>query len=156
MRDWCEEYNVLFKLNTVVNKFNYQEDMVEPLKKLNPVRWKVFQCLPVEVKYFTYRCRALKSRSELRTALNTFLLHENLSLFSKTFSEKLLSFAIRAVATLIFRISFVSYSRHCFTNPEFRNFKNPSANQGWRWILVKRSKEGTSPIPSDWTKDSST
>ena len=53
VRDWCEEYNVLFKLNTVVNKFNYQEDMIEPLKKLNPVRWKVFQCLPVEVNYFT-------------------------------------------------------------------------------------------------------
>ena len=62
----------MFKLNTVVNKFNYQEDMIEPLKKLNPVRWKVFQCLPVEVKYFTYRSRALKSRSKLSAEFGIF------------------------------------------------------------------------------------
>ena len=49
MREWCKEYNILFKLNTVVNKFNYLEDMTENVKKLNPVRWKVFQCLPIEV-----------------------------------------------------------------------------------------------------------
>ena len=43
---------------------------------------------------FTYRSRALKSRSKLRAAtglraaIENFLLHENLSLFTETFGEK--------------------------------------------------------------------
>ena len=50
VRDWCENFGVLFKMNTVVNKFNFFEDMKEPVKHLNPIRWKVFQCLPVEAE----------------------------------------------------------------------------------------------------------
>nr|XP_022918330.1 radical S-adenosyl methionine domain-containing protein 2-like [Onthophagus taurus] len=45
IRDWCLEYNVLFKINTVVNTFNHFEDMREEIQELNPIRWKVFQCL---------------------------------------------------------------------------------------------------------------
>lgn len=43
--DWCREFNVKFKLNTVVNKFNWDEDMTEPVRRLAPARWKVFQVL---------------------------------------------------------------------------------------------------------------
>ena len=65
VRDWCREYSVLFKVNTVVNKHNFQEDMNENIRfesienlfkmslccrHLNPVRWKVFQCLPIEAE----------------------------------------------------------------------------------------------------------
>ena len=35
-----------------------------------------------------YRSRALKSHSKLRAALEKILLHENISLFSVTFGEK--------------------------------------------------------------------
>ncbi|KRT81582.1 hypothetical protein AMK59_6129, partial [Oryctes borbonicus] len=48
IRDWCSTYNVLFKINTVVNTYNYFEDMNEEVAILNPVRWKVFQCLLLE------------------------------------------------------------------------------------------------------------
>ncbi|XP_065657871.1 S-adenosylmethionine-dependent nucleotide dehydratase RSAD2-like isoform X2 [Hydra vulgaris] len=50
IRNWCREYNVMFKLNTVVNRFNFNEDMNEQVKKINPIRWKVFQCLAIEAE----------------------------------------------------------------------------------------------------------
>nr|POE46900.1 radical s-adenosyl methionine domain-containing protein 2 [Quercus suber] len=45
--DWCREYNIKFKLNTVVNAHNWNEDMVADIERLSPFRWKVFQCLIV-------------------------------------------------------------------------------------------------------------
>ncbi|XP_074942980.1 S-adenosylmethionine-dependent nucleotide dehydratase RSAD2 [Phalacrocorax aristotelis] len=48
LRQWCREYSVAFKINSVINRFNVEEDMTEEIKALNPVRWKVFQCLLIE------------------------------------------------------------------------------------------------------------
>ncbi|XP_032623755.1 S-adenosylmethionine-dependent nucleotide dehydratase RSAD2 [Chelonoidis abingdonii] len=48
LRKWCQDYAVAFKLNSVINRFNVDEDMNEQVKALNPVRWKVFQCLLIE------------------------------------------------------------------------------------------------------------
>jgi len=45
VRQWCNDYHVAFKLNTVVNTLNVTEDMNHNILTLNPVRWKVFQCL---------------------------------------------------------------------------------------------------------------
>ncbi|KAG6365876.1 hypothetical protein INS49_000052 [Diaporthe citri] len=45
---WCREYGIMFKLNTVVNTFNWDEDMAGQIAQLAPFRWKVFQCLIVE------------------------------------------------------------------------------------------------------------
>ncbi|CAN9262268.1 unnamed protein product [Alternaria alternata] len=39
--------SVTFKLNTVVNIYNWDEDMVANIEKLAPFRWKAFQCLIV-------------------------------------------------------------------------------------------------------------
>lgn len=36
------------KINTVVNKFNEEEDMNDFIKKVNPSRWKIFDTLKVE------------------------------------------------------------------------------------------------------------
>ena len=36
------------KINTVVNSFNFSEDMNEEIALLNRVRWKVFQCVELE------------------------------------------------------------------------------------------------------------
>jgi len=47
IRKLCKEYNIKFKLNTVVCKLNKDENMVENIKKLNPDRWKCFQVLMV-------------------------------------------------------------------------------------------------------------
>lgn len=45
VREWCAQYRVAFKMNTVVNVFNVHEDFTEHIAGLRPVRWKVFQCL---------------------------------------------------------------------------------------------------------------
>lgn len=47
LRQWCREYAVAFKINSVINRFNVEEDMNEQIKALNPVRWKVRKwCIP--------------------------------------------------------------------------------------------------------------
>ncbi|XP_004436502.1 PREDICTED: radical S-adenosyl methionine domain-containing protein 2 [Ceratotherium simum simum] len=48
LRRWCRDYRVAFKINSVINRFNVEEDMNEQIKALNPLRWKVFQCLIIE------------------------------------------------------------------------------------------------------------
>uniref|UniRef100_A0A8D2J8Z5 S-adenosylmethionine-dependent nucleotide dehydratase RSAD2 n=1 Tax=Varanus komodoensis TaxID=61221 RepID=A0A8D2J8Z5_VARKO len=48
LKKWCQVYGVAFKINSVINRFNMEEDMNEQIKALNPVRWKVFQCLLIE------------------------------------------------------------------------------------------------------------
>lgn len=45
VRDWCAEFKVVFKMNTVVNANNMHEDMTEFVRLLQPKRWKVFQAL---------------------------------------------------------------------------------------------------------------
>ncbi|XP_022108160.1 radical S-adenosyl methionine domain-containing protein 2-like [Acanthaster planci] len=45
VRDLCSTYKVAFKINSVINTHNKDEDMVDYITNLNPVRWKVFQCL---------------------------------------------------------------------------------------------------------------
>ena len=45
VRDLCTKHDVLFKLNTVVNSLNWEEDMNSQIAELDPYRWKVFQVL---------------------------------------------------------------------------------------------------------------
>jgi len=45
---WCQEYRIKVKINTVVNRHNYQEDMNEHIAQLEPFRWKVFQVLIIQ------------------------------------------------------------------------------------------------------------
>eukprot|EP00794_Sanderia_malayensis_P016701 gene16701-18395_t len=48
VRGWCKKYEVLFKINSVINAYNHDEDMSEHILKLNPIRWKIFQCLAID------------------------------------------------------------------------------------------------------------
>ena len=41
VRNWCTQYKVAFKINTVVNTHNLEENMAEQIQELNPIRWKV-------------------------------------------------------------------------------------------------------------------
>ena len=50
VRKMCYEYNIKFKLNTVVCKYNYNEDMNEFIARLEPFRWKCFQVLIVKTE----------------------------------------------------------------------------------------------------------
>lgn len=44
----CADYGIKFKINTVVNAYNWREDMCKHIAALKPKRWKVFQVLPLE------------------------------------------------------------------------------------------------------------
>ncbi|KAJ9631286.1 hypothetical protein H2204_008228 [Knufia peltigerae] len=44
---WCKTYGVMFKLNSVICQYNWDEDMNEHIATLNPYRWKCFQVLIV-------------------------------------------------------------------------------------------------------------
>jgi radical S-adenosyl methionine domain-containing protein 2 len=48
VRDWCKEFGVVFKMNTVVTARNAHEDITAHIRLLQPKRWKVFQVLPIE------------------------------------------------------------------------------------------------------------
>lgn len=41
---WCQQYKVAFKINTVVNVHNLEENMTEEILDLSPIRWKVQVC----------------------------------------------------------------------------------------------------------------
>jgi radical S-adenosyl methionine domain-containing protein 2 len=44
----CRLYGVRFKINTVVNRYNVNEDMNQHIQALQPSRWKCFQVLVIE------------------------------------------------------------------------------------------------------------
>jgi len=47
---WCKDYNILFQMNTVVCRYNFDVDMLAIISEIAPVRGKYFQVLvqPVE------------------------------------------------------------------------------------------------------------
>ena len=51
VRELCSKHDILFKLNTVVNAHNLEEDMNAKITLLDPFRWKVrvFRSLDVSV-----------------------------------------------------------------------------------------------------------
>ncbi|KAL8719841.1 MAG: hypothetical protein Q9181_008007 [Wetmoreana brouardii] len=43
----CKEHGIMLKINTVVNRYNFQEDMNSAIEEIQPSRWKCFQVLIV-------------------------------------------------------------------------------------------------------------
>jgi len=43
-----KDHNIMFKINTVVTALNKHEDLSAFINEINPMRWKVFQVLPIE------------------------------------------------------------------------------------------------------------
>lgn len=66
VRNWCDQYRVAFKINTVVNTHNWKEDMAEEILELNPIRWKVRYGILVR-----WRCQ----NDHVWLAFSLFLLH---------------------------------------------------------------------------------
>lgn len=46
--DLLHQKNIHIKLNSVITRLNFQEDMSEFVRRVRPERWKVFQVLPVD------------------------------------------------------------------------------------------------------------
>ena len=38
----CKEYGIMLKVNTVVNRYNFQEDINTAIEEIQPFRWKCF------------------------------------------------------------------------------------------------------------------
>ena len=38
VRNLCSEFEIMFKLNSVINRFNLNEDMTQQVEEINPVR----------------------------------------------------------------------------------------------------------------------
>ncbi|MEE6522818.1 hypothetical protein FKM82_021436 [Ascaphus truei] len=38
---WCRDYNVAFKINSVINRYNVDECMRNEIMAINPIRWKM-------------------------------------------------------------------------------------------------------------------
>ncbi|XP_006895798.1 PREDICTED: radical S-adenosyl methionine domain-containing protein 2 [Elephantulus edwardii] len=58
LRAWCRDYRVAFKINSVINRFNVDEDMNEQIKALNPVRWKMKDSYLILDEYMRFlNCR---------------------------------------------------------------------------------------------------
>ena len=47
---WCLEFNIKFKINSVINNLNWNEDMNYMIQELSPFRWKCFQVLILETE----------------------------------------------------------------------------------------------------------
>ncbi len=43
-----KEQNISLKINTMVSNYNYKENFTEFITKIKPIRWKVFQFLPIK------------------------------------------------------------------------------------------------------------
>ena len=48
VRQMCSDHDIQFKMNTVVNKLVWDEDMNDAVSSMDPLRWKVFQVLVLE------------------------------------------------------------------------------------------------------------
>ena len=71
VREMCSGHGILFKMNTVVNSLNWQEDMNEHVEKLDPYRWKAFQVLILEGEN-SGRNGDLRDATELRVSRRQF------------------------------------------------------------------------------------
>lgn len=76
VREMCEEYSIIFKMNTVVCSLNWREDMSAYVKKLNPKRWKCFQVLILNDEN-------AGGPGELRDARNLVISREQFDSFTK-------------------------------------------------------------------------
>jgi MoaA/NifB/PqqE/SkfB family radical SAM enzyme len=90
----CLKESIKFKLNTVMNKYNFLEDMNEHISRINPFRWKVFQVLVLEGENDsdkTLRVRKILPQNDRKT------LHQNASAtdaFNKTYRMHVVSLSL--------------------------------------------------------------
>ncbi len=54
VREWCSQYKVAFKINTVVNTHNLEENMANEIVELSPIRWKVSESKSMQPPILTW------------------------------------------------------------------------------------------------------
>lgn len=79
-----KEYGYKLKINTVVNRYNINEDISGFVNHINPQRWKVFKVLPIEEQNSLDFDKFKVSNEEFLTFLKT---HEKVSSLIKESNE---------------------------------------------------------------------
>ncbi|CAE6449169.1 unnamed protein product [Rhizoctonia solani] len=69
---WCKERGIRVKLNSVITKHNFEEDMNTSISELAPFRWKVFQVLLLEGENDGAENGALRDARDLLITKNQF------------------------------------------------------------------------------------
>ncbi len=85
-----KSYNINLKINTVVSKYNYKEDISSFIKEVNPERWKILQALYVSGQNNTHKekyevtndefSHFIQTHKNIITALNDKVVIENTNL----------------------------------------------------------------------------
>ena len=47
IKEWTDQFEVDFQIDTMINAYNWHQDMTEQIIKLDPISWKVFHVKPV-------------------------------------------------------------------------------------------------------------
>lgn len=76
----CREYGIKFKVNTVVNRFNFDEDMNAGITAIDPFRWKCFQVLIIKGEN--------NSQTTLRDATKFSITNEEFQQFCEKHAHK--------------------------------------------------------------------
>lgn len=84
LSDKIREYGYGLKINTVVNRKNYQEDMSDFIQISKPDRWKILQVLPIQGQNDLCIDDFKISESEFNLFINN---HKDLSIFTKVIAE---------------------------------------------------------------------
>ena len=66
-----------FKINTVVNAYNWREDLVEIMQQLEPDKWKLLRVLPVHEHNLTITSEQYRSYVERHSILSHFVVEED-------------------------------------------------------------------------------
>lgn len=100
-----KRYNIKLKINTVVSKYNYNEDISNFIIEANPKRWKLFQALPIKGENE-------KQYSNFRISLNQF------AMYKKRHSK------IKSTICMITESNYQMTSSYLMIDPSGRFFDN--------------------------------
>lgn len=84
LADKIKKYGFGFKVNTVVNKENYKENMDEFIRYSKPKRWKIFQVLPIIGQNDLYIDKFIITENQFKEFLHN---HSSLNDITKIVSE---------------------------------------------------------------------
>jgi radical S-adenosyl methionine domain-containing protein 2 len=126
IRGWCRELGIKFKLNTVVCRLNWDEDMVGVVTRLAPFRWKVFQVLLVDGENESEeRKRDARSMMVTDAQFETFCLrHRGVEGFTPESNEMMVSSYLVSQVAIVISFFFLFRGCFCFANNGFRYWTN--------------------------------
>lgn len=115
IRELCRRHNVAFKINTVCCETNKTENLTEHIQSLDPVRWKIYQCLLIKGE-----------NAELEEARKMTITSEEFKAFVARHSS--LNHIIAAESNDVMRNSYLILDEYMRFLDNSNGFKTPSAS----------------------------